>query len=238
MAALGCNAWRAAAAPSSSTSATTASTSDRPASASTSTSTPTVFAITCNGCGAAAMRAFSPLDRSGNGLIDDGAELFGVGTPHDPRRPQRAQWLRRSRAVRLAPARRQRRRHSSAKPMPSGRSLRLWIDHERGRCVHARRNAHAAAASGSRRSIPFRKSASTSMTRATVIPYWAWATQRPVPGRALHGRCVLPCAATVVRLTAGRGHGNCPLPVTDTSCAPAPRATPRSACETSGVPVT
>jgi hypothetical protein len=126
---------------------------------------------------------FLALDRSGNGVIDDGAELFGVGTPmllegrnapngfvglaqYDSRQLGGNDDGLITEADAIWP------------------QLRIWVD----------ANADGLSTPGEMRTL--KTSGLTALetipkvrkyvdAAGNVIPYWAWATQRGRPGRAL-----------------------------------------------------
>ena len=127
--------------------------------------------------------AFLAIDRSGNGLIDDGSELFGVGTPmllegrnapngfvglaqYDSRQLGGNDDGNISEADAIWP------------------QLRLWLD----------QNADGISTSDEMRTL--RSVGLTALDTiprirkhvdeaGNYIPFWAWAEQRPKPGRAL-----------------------------------------------------
>ena len=146
------------------------------------------FAIICSGCGVA-IRGLPRLRRSGNGVVDDGAELFGVGTMElegrsarrcgfdgpgaattrgglggdddglDHRRPD-AIWRR------LQPL--------------GGSRTRDGVAARAEQCARWRR------ISGITRALKrIQKVRKCVDAAGNVIPYWAWAQQRARPGRGV-----------------------------------------------------
>jgi hypothetical protein len=127
--------------------------------------------------------AFLALDRSGNGLVDDGAELFGVGTPltlegrnapngfvglaqYDSRQLGGNDDGLITEADAIWP------------------QLRLWLDaNADGRATRDEMRTLRSASITALETIPkVRKYVDAA---GNIIPYWAWATQRTLPKRAL-----------------------------------------------------
>jgi hypothetical protein len=127
---------------------------------------------------------FLVLDRTGNGIVDDGSELFGVGTPlvleGDRKAPNGFVGLAQYDARGLG---------GNDDGLISDADaiwpqLRIWLD-SNADGVSTPAEMHSLASYGitSLETIPkVRKYVDKS---GNVIPYWAWATQRARPGRAL-----------------------------------------------------
>jgi len=127
--------------------------------------------------------AFLAIDRSGNGLIDDGAELFGVGTPmilESRNAPNGFVGLAQYDSRQLGGNDDGRITDADA----IWPQLRVWID----------TNADGVSTSNEMRTL--RNVGLTALDTiprirkhvdraGNVIPYWAWATQTAKPGRAL-----------------------------------------------------
>ena len=126
---------------------------------------------------------FLALDRTGNGLIDDGAELFGVGTPmvlEGRSAPNGFVGLAQYDASQLGG-------NDDGFITPADAiwpQLRIWVD----------RNADGVSTAEEMRTLQsFGISALQTIPRirkyiddaGNVIPYWAWAMERVRPGRVL-----------------------------------------------------
>ena len=144
---------------------------------------------------------FLALDRSGNGLVDDGAELFGVGTPlvlegrnapngfvglaqYDSRQLGGNDDGLITEADAIWP------------------QLRIWVDLERGWRLHRATKCARCEVSASRRSRPFRRSASTSTPRATSFP----TGRGPCSARDPAARSWSTCSSVVLALRNHHGH--------------------------------
>jgi hypothetical protein len=127
--------------------------------------------------------AFLALDRSGNGLIDDGTELFGVGTPlllQGRNAPNGFVGLAQYDARQLG---------GNDDGLISEADaiwpqLRLWLDlNADGRATRDEMRSLRSAGITALETIPkVRKYVDDA---GNIIPFWAWATQRARPGRAL-----------------------------------------------------
>ena len=126
---------------------------------------------------------FLALDRTGNGLVDDGAELFGVGTPlilEGRNAPNGFVGLAQYDSRQLG---------GNDDGLISEadsiwRQLRIWVDSDADG-VSTYNEMHTLGSYGitSLETIPkIRKHVDAA---GNVIPYWAWAAQRARPGRAL-----------------------------------------------------
>lgn len=126
---------------------------------------------------------FLALDRSGNGLIDDGAELFGVGTPmvlEGRNAPNGfvglAQYDSRQLGgnddglITVADA--------------IWPQLRIWMD-ANADGISTAGEMHSLRAYGITALETIPKVRKYIDQAGNIIPYWAWATQRARPGRAL-----------------------------------------------------
>ena len=126
---------------------------------------------------------FLALDRSGNGIVDDGAELFGVGTPlvlegrnapnvfvglaqYDSRQLGGNDDGLITEADAIWP------------------QLRIWLD-ANADGVSTRDEIRTMKGSGLTALETIPKIRKYVDAAGNVIPYWAWATQRSRPGRAL-----------------------------------------------------
>jgi hypothetical protein len=127
--------------------------------------------------------AFLAMDRSGNGLIDDGAELFGVGTPmilENRNAPNGFVGLAQYDAHQLGGNDDGRITDADA----IWPQLRVWIDANAdgistGNEIRTLRNVGIT----SLETIPrIHKHVDPA---GNIIPYWGWAAQRAAPGRAL-----------------------------------------------------
>ena len=127
--------------------------------------------------------AFLALDRSGNGLIDNGSELFGVGTPmilESRNAPNGFVGLAQYDS-RLLGGNDDGNISEADAIWPQ---LRLWID-QNADGVSTRDEMRMLRSVGltALDTIPrIRKHVDDA---GNFIPFWAWATQRPQPGRAL-----------------------------------------------------
>src|SRR5688500_16215349 len=126
---------------------------------------------------------FLAFDRSGNGLIDDGTELFGVGTPlalEGRKAPNGFVGLAQYDARQLGG-------DDDGLITPADAiwpQLRIWVDLDADG-VSTRDEIHTLKSSGitALETIPrIRRYVDAA---GNIIPYWAWARQRAKPGRAL-----------------------------------------------------
>jgi hypothetical protein len=126
---------------------------------------------------------FLAIDRSGNGLIDDGSELFGVGTPmilESRNAPNGFVGLAQYDSRQLGG-------NDDGKISEADAiwpQLRIWID-QNADGVSSSNEMHTLRSVGltALDSIPrIRKYVDEA---GNIIPYWAWATQRAKPGRTL-----------------------------------------------------
>ena len=127
--------------------------------------------------------AFLALDRSGNGLVDDGTELFGVGTPlilQNRNAPNGFVGLAQYDSRQLGGDDDGQITEADA----IWPQLRLWLDiNADGRATRDEMRSLRGAGITALETIPkVRKYADEA---GNIIPYWAWATQRARPGRAL-----------------------------------------------------
>jgi hypothetical protein len=127
--------------------------------------------------------AFLALDRSGNGLVDNGAELFGVGTPlalEGRNAPNGFVGLAQYDARQLGG------NDDGAITEADAiwPQLRLWLDaNADGRATRDEMRTLRAAGITALATIP--KVRKYFDEAGNAIPYWAWATQRALPRRAL-----------------------------------------------------
>ena len=127
--------------------------------------------------------AFLALDRSGNGLVDDGSELFGIGTPlvlEGRNAPNGFVGLAQYDARQLGG-------NDDGLITEADAiwpQLRLWLDaNADGRATRDEMRTLRAAGISALETIPkVRKYADEA---GNIIPFWAWATQRALPRRAL-----------------------------------------------------
>ena len=127
--------------------------------------------------------AFLALDRSGNGLVDNGAELFGVGTPltlEGRNAPNGFVGLAQYDARQLGG-------NDDGLITEADAiwpQLRLWLDSNAdGRATRDEMRTLRGAGISALETIPrVRKYFDEA---GNAIPYWAWATQRALPRRAL-----------------------------------------------------
>jgi hypothetical protein len=126
---------------------------------------------------------FLALDRTGNGLIDDGAELFGVGTPmvlENRNAPNGFVGLAQYDARQLGG-------NDDGLITEADAiwpQLRIWLDLDAdGVSNRAEIRTLRSLGITSLQTIPrIRKYVDEA---GNVMPYWAWATQRSKPGRAI-----------------------------------------------------
>lgn len=126
---------------------------------------------------------FLALDRSGNGLIDDGAELFGVGTPmilESRNAPNGFVGLAQYDSRQLGGND----DGSISEADAIWPQLRIWIDlNADGVSTHDEMRTLRSVGLTALETIPkIRKYVDAA---GNVIPYWAWAALRARPGRAL-----------------------------------------------------
>ena len=127
--------------------------------------------------------AFLALDRSGNGVIDDGSELFGVGTPlalEGRNAPNGFVGLAQYDARQLG--------GNDDGVITEADAiwpqLRLWLDSNAdGRATRDEMRSLRGAGITALETIP--KVRKYFDEAGNAIPYWAWATQRALPRRAL-----------------------------------------------------
>jgi hypothetical protein len=127
--------------------------------------------------------AFLALDRSGNGVVDDGAELFGVGTPlalEGRNAPNGFVGLAQYDARQLG--------GNDDGVITEADAiwpqLRLWLDSNAdGRATREEMRTLRGAGITALETIP--KVRKYFDEAGNAIPYWAWATQRALPRRAL-----------------------------------------------------
>jgi hypothetical protein len=127
--------------------------------------------------------AFLALDRSGNGLVDNGAELFGVGTPltlEGRNAPNGFVGLAQYDARQLG--------GNDDGVITEADAiwpqLRLWLDFNAdGRATRDEMRTLRGAGITALETIP--KVRKYFDEAGNAIPYWAWATQRTLPRRAL-----------------------------------------------------
>ena len=145
---------------------------------------PTACGTTCNGCGAAATKAFSRSIARGNGLVDNGAELFGVGTPLVLEGNRNAP----NGFVGLAQYDSRQLGGNDDGLITEADAiwpqLRIWVDADAdGVSTSAEMRTLRSYGITALETIPkVRKFVDDA---GNIIPYWAWATQRARPGRAL-----------------------------------------------------
>jgi hypothetical protein len=127
--------------------------------------------------------AFLALDRSGNGVVDNGAELFGVGTPlalEGRNAPNGFVGLAQYDARQLG--------GNDDGVITEADAiwpqLRLWLDFNAdGRATRDEMRTLRGAGITALETIP--KVRKYFDEAGNAIPYWAWATQRALPRRAL-----------------------------------------------------
>jgi hypothetical protein len=127
--------------------------------------------------------AFLALDRSGNGVVDNGAELFGVGTPlalEGRNAPNGFVGLAQYDARQLG--------GNDDGVITEADAiwpqLRLWLDSNAdGRATREEMRTLRGAGITALETIP--KVRKYFDEAGNAIPYWAWATQRALPRRAL-----------------------------------------------------
>jgi hypothetical protein len=127
--------------------------------------------------------AFLALDRSGNGVVDNGSELFGVGTPlalEGRNAPNGFVGLAQYDARQLGG-------NDDGLITEADAiwpQLRLWLDSNAdGRATRDEMRSLRGAGITALETIP--KVRKYFDEAGNAIPYWAWATQRALPGRAL-----------------------------------------------------
>jgi hypothetical protein len=126
---------------------------------------------------------FLAFDRSGNGLIDDGTELFGVGTPlalEGRKAPNGFVGLAQYDARHLGG-------DDDGLITPADAiwpQLRIWVDRNADG-VSTYDEIHTLKSSGITALETIPKIRRYVDAAGNIIPYWAWAKQRAKPGRAL-----------------------------------------------------